>query len=131
LFLRQVDDLAISTKTRVVADTIIHQINTALRMPVKQIGVITRFNGIDVDQTKYYVKLHCTRYLTKMLHHHGWIETQTVHQPLPFLVDKTSIKQLHDCQVPTTIQERQKLQEDMGFSYRQVMGEIMFPMVKC
>jgi hypothetical protein len=95
--------------------------NTALRMPVKQIGIITRFNGIDVDQTKYYVKLHCTKYLTKMLQHHEWMETQTVQQPLPFLVDKTSIKQLHDCPVPTTVQDRQKLQEDRGFSYRQVI----------
>jgi hypothetical protein len=35
------------------------------------------------------------------------------------------------CTVPITIEEKQTLETRMGFKFRQVMGEVMFPMVKC
>ncbi|MFN9980702.1 MAG: hypothetical protein ACK53Y_12330, partial [bacterium] len=43
LFLRQVDDFAIATTTHAIADDIISQINTSLRMPMKNLGIIARF----------------------------------------------------------------------------------------
>lgn len=100
---------------------IINEINLHLRIPIKRLGLVTRFNGMDVDQTASYVKLHCRTYLSKMLNHHKWL----------YPANKNYLKQLQDCVPPQTQPERQQLEKKMGFKYRQVIGEIMFPMVKC
>jgi hypothetical protein len=52
-------------------------------------------------------------------------------QPLLFPADKAYKQHLQECTPPATLQEQQELQRQMGFKYRQVMGEFMFPMVKC
>ncbi len=41
------------------------------------LAIYTRFNGIDIDQMKDYVKLHSTKYLTKMLQIHPWAFDRT------------------------------------------------------
>ena len=133
LFLRQVDDFAIATTTHAIADDIISKINTSLRMPMKNLGIITRFNGIEIEQTARYIKIHCGKYLEKMLQGHNWLTPHPplASQPLPFPADKVFLQKLHVCTVPITIEEKQTLETRMGFKFRQVMGEVMFPMVKC
>lgn len=133
LFLRQVDDFAIAATAGNIVDTLLHKINDQLRMPMKNLGVITRFNGIDVDQTRHYVKLHCKTYLSTMLHKKEWLKQDTlpVAHPTPFHTDRTTLRHLQDSTPPTTELDKLKLQDKMGFSYRQLMGEIMYPMVKC
>lgn len=131
-FLRQVDDFAISTISETQADQIIQGINQHLHIPMKRLGLIQRFNGVDIEQTGTYIKLHCAKYLTKMLTDHQWLTTEPLPiMPVPFPADKTYTKHLQECNPPQTHAERQQLEKDMGFKYRQVMGEIMFPMVKC
>jgi hypothetical protein len=49
LFLRQVDDFAIATADPDTADHIIANINTTLRMPMKNMGIISRYNGVDIQ----------------------------------------------------------------------------------
>jgi hypothetical protein len=44
LFLRQVDDFAITARDAMTVNGIIEQINVHLRMPMKNLGIITRFN---------------------------------------------------------------------------------------
>jgi hypothetical protein len=103
-----------------------------LRIPMHNMGVIDRYNGNDVLQTRHYIKLHCSTYLKKMLNSHTWLDTQQISiNPTPFPTDKTYLRQLQDTTVPQTQAEKESLQHKMKFKYRQVMGEIMFPMVKC
>jgi deoxyuridine 5'-triphosphate nucleotidohydrolase len=133
LFLRQVDDFAIAAPNGSMVDDILKQINDKLRMPMKNLGIITRFNGVDIEQTKSYIKLHCAKYLTTMLNKHGWVTTaasQSV-SPTPFHTDRNTLRNLQECTPPITQQAKMELQTKMGFSYRQLMGEIMYPMVKC
>ena len=44
LFMRQVDDFAITARDATTVNGIIEQINVHLRMPMKNLGIITRFN---------------------------------------------------------------------------------------
>lgn len=134
LFLRQVDDFAIAAVDANTVERLLQQINEQLRMPMKNLGVITRFNGIDIEQTQSYVKLHCAKYLTTMLQKHGWLvpSLQSQTKPsTPFHTDKNTLRVLQECTLPTTSAEKLELQTRMGFNYRQLMGEIMYPMVKC
>jgi hypothetical protein len=103
-----------------------------MRISLKTLGVIDRFNGIYIHQTRYYVKLTCEKYLKKMLTNHAWCDTSLMpNKPTPLPSDTAYIQSLETATPPTTYPEQQALQDTMGFSYRQVMGEILYPMVKC
>jgi hypothetical protein len=103
-----------------------------MRIPMKRLGLITHFNGMDIEQTASYIKLHGGKYLSKMLSDHKWIPTDPLPKtPVPFPADKNYLKQMQDCQPPQTQPDQKKLEVEMGFKYHQVMGELMFPMVKC
>jgi hypothetical protein len=129
LFLRQVDDFAISTMQQQTANHIISEINKHLHLPIHNLGVVSQYNGIDIEQTKFSVKLHCSKYLNKMLSSHGWLNSPPTR--LPFPSDKQYLKQLQEAPTPSTEHDQQALEHKMGFKYRQLMGEILYPMVKC
>jgi hypothetical protein len=130
LFLRQVDDFAVASITINAAEQLIHMINQKMRIPVKHLGTIDRFNDIDVQQTRHYIKLSCEKYLYKMLHNHGWLQERTTYQPIPFPADATYMKTLETAQQPNTNQERELLKSKY-FNYRSVIGEVLYPAIKC
>jgi hypothetical protein len=117
LFLRQVDDFAIATINEEEAHQIIMHINRYLRLPIHNLGIIKRYNGMDVEQTRHYIKLHQTKYLTKMSSSHPWIDANVTNTPLPFASDPKSLNQLLNRAVPTTISEQAALEQRMGIKY--------------
>mmetsp|Transcript_1212 Transcript_1212/g.1854 ORF Transcript_1212/g.1854 Transcript_1212/m.1854 type:complete len:275 (+) Transcript_1212:521-1345(+) len=103
-----------------------------MSMDVKDLGLIDRFNGMDIFQTKYYVKVSCEKYLVKMLQAHEWLlNTPPPILPIPLPAEKEFIKELESAIPPQTQQEMDQLRKEMGFNYRQVMGKIIWPMIKC
>lgn len=131
LFLRQVDDFAIAAATQQLALHVIQQVNQHMRIEVKQLGIIERFNGVDVHQTRYFIKLTCEKYLFNMLKHHDWLETIPHQNPIPLPSEPKYITKLEQAATPTTVAEKDCLRQQMGFNYRQVIGEIIYPMMKC
>ena len=132
LFLRQVDDFAVASTDRQTAANLIDAINAQMRIEVKHLGTIDRFNGVDVHQTRYYVKITCEKYLYKMIKAHDWLlKTAAPLNPVPLPADSAYIKKLESAVVPNTLTDKLKLKESMGFNYRQVIGEVIFPMMKC
>jgi hypothetical protein len=67
LFLHQVDDFTVASTDQEHTMPLIDAINDKMRIEVKHLGIFTRFNGMDIHQTEYYVKITCEKYLTKML----------------------------------------------------------------
>ncbi len=65
IFKRQVDDFAIATPDPQTADILLDILDDKLTMPVKQQGLLDMFNGIDVIQTRHYVKIDCHTYISK------------------------------------------------------------------
>jgi hypothetical protein len=132
LFLRQVDDFAVASKTRDIAEKLIDRINAEMHIEVKHLGVIDRFNGIDVHQTRHFIKITCEKYLYKMIKGHNWLlQGPAPINPIPLPADSTYIRTLEEAIVPNTTIEKLKLKNTMGFNYRQVIGEIIYPMMKC
>jgi hypothetical protein len=131
LFLRQVDDFAIATINEDEANKIIKQINTYLQLPIHNLGIITRYNGMDVEQTRHYIKIHQHKYLTKLSHSHTWIHDTETTNPIPFASDPKSLTLLLNCATPATAAEQAALEHRMGIKYRHLLGEILYPMVKC
>jgi hypothetical protein len=132
LFLRQVDDFAIATNNKHTADYVIQRINEKLQLPIHIMGKVDRFNGVDIAQTKHYIKISCHKYLSKVEQSYPWLQSMPhTSTPLPFPSDKYHLNQILQCAVPSTESEQLALEKRMGIKYRKLMGEILFPMVKC
>jgi len=67
-----VDDFAIASDTAAVANYIIYEIDKHVCTSNKGIG--TQYNGVDILQTRDYIKLYCESFLDKVLLSHGWTE---------------------------------------------------------
>ena len=67
LFLRQTDDFAISAEDSDTARDVFTSINGKMKINVKELGLLNRFNGVDVTQTRDYIKLSNSTYLKKVL----------------------------------------------------------------
>jgi len=102
-----------------------------MRIEVKHLGTIDRFNGMDICQTRYYVKLTCKKYLIKMVKGHEDLLQHIPVNAVPLPADSAYIRELENASVPATLTEKLELKEQMGFNYWQVIGEIIFPMMKC
>ena len=57
LFLRQVDDFAVASSNKDITMELIADINTQMTIDIKDLGRLTRYNGVDITQAKYYIKL--------------------------------------------------------------------------
>ena len=89
------------------------------------------YNGLDIDQFDQLIKLSCRTYITKILKTHGWLSD--AHEPVrtPMYADAAHIKSINETIGPTNDNERYNLQQSMGFSYRQAIGELLFAAVTC
>jgi hypothetical protein len=127
LFLRQVDDFAVSCRDTEISKEIIRQVGARLQVPLNDLGTLTKFNGLDILQTRDYVKIYCESFLDKVLTHHGWTETTKQHNPIPMRNDTAYQAQLESAVLPSTPEEQQQLQDD-NFNYRQAIGEAIYAM---
>ena len=57
LLKRQVDDFAIAAPNAKTANILLDMIDDKLKIPVKRQGYLDMYNGIDVLQTRHYIKI--------------------------------------------------------------------------
>jgi hypothetical protein len=72
LLLQQVDDFIIGAKTMELCLDIKQQIQDSMVNVLNELGVIKRFNGLDIEQTRHYIKISAQTYINKIVEHHGW-----------------------------------------------------------
>jgi len=132
LFLRQVDDFALATSNPESAKTLISKIDGHMGINIKHLGLLNLFNGMDILQTKYYIKIYCATYLAKIRNNHNWSPPMhSSSQPLPYPVDNAYTKELDTAIPPQTDEERQQLERKYNFKFCSLIGEIIWPMIKC
>jgi hypothetical protein len=133
LMCRQVDDLAVACSDPAVAQGLIDSIGKVVDL--KSQGILSSFNGIniDIDQRREHVKVSCQSYLTRMLKNHGWdkpsptekLDTKPI-EPLA----ASSAKELSISIGPAEdTAEHRALEKEIGFGYRQVLGEFTYTYV--
>jgi hypothetical protein len=81
IFKRQVDDFALATVLPEIAHKFFDLFDNELTMPMKRMGLITLFNGVDILQSRYYIKMSCETYSEKMSTKHlsEWMTESTTH----------------------------------------------------
>ncbi|MCE2996259.1 MAG: hypothetical protein LW863_11705 [Flammeovirgaceae bacterium] len=141
LLLRQVDDFALACTTENIAKDIYTIIGSKLQLPgedtppIKYLGLIHEFNGIDIDQDDQYIAISCSHYIERVLKTHGWEtpahnESDSDHQASPLPLDATT--QLYSSTGPADgTDEHGTLETAFGFNYRSLLGELMYAYVTC
>jgi len=140
LVCRQVDDFAVGCRRADVAKRLIAHINEHATTESQGMGTITsrgvfnHYNGVDIHQTRDYVKLSCETYIDRVLQTHGWDKPGSResdrHDTIPLSPDLD--KHLETLSGPEEgTAEHVALEKQCGFSFRQVLGEIVYAYVVC
>ena len=58
LFMQQVDDFAIAAPDAKTSDILMDMIDDRLKIPIKRQGYLDMYNGIDIQHTRYYIKIN-------------------------------------------------------------------------
>jgi hypothetical protein len=140
LVCRQVDDFAIASKSTAAAEKLIQVINSHATTDSKGIGVkstqgvSTRYNGLDVHQTRDYIKLSCETYIKRVLQTHGWdmpgARESDRHDRVPMSPENATRLLTLEGPIEGT-SEHKALETQVGYSYRQVLGELIYAYVIC
>ncbi|KAL7525465.1 hypothetical protein ACHAXR_001015, partial [Thalassiosira sp. AJA248-18] len=136
LFLRQVDDFACAAPDQRTADILLDMIddNDKLSIPIKRQGPVTLFNGFDVDQTKYYVKISVESYITRICEKHleSWMKNTVIKdRPTPIPSTKDFMKELLSAVGDPDPKAQARLAKAMEASYRNLVGEMTYAMITC
>jgi hypothetical protein len=85
--LRQVNDFMISAKTQEIANKVQQHIQSKIQSKmtnkVNNLGIIKHLNGMDIAQTKHYIKICCHTYIDKIVSHHRWTNKKHANKPIP------------------------------------------------
>lgn len=102
-------------------------------MPIKRQGLITLFNGLDVLQSRWYIKISVETYLTKTLqpYFNDWLDIPSKPFPVPLGTNEKFHKELYLAKGNPDAKEQAKLAKQMGFGYRKAIGELIWPMTTC
>ena len=133
LFLRQVDDFAVGCTDDNLSKEIIDIIDTEMSIDIKDLGLVNRFNGVDITQTRDYVKISNATYINKIINEHPIMfrDYYPANVPIPASDDRNFAKMLETAVPPESPEQQRLLQVEMGFNYRQAVGELIFAMVTC
>jgi hypothetical protein len=140
LVCRQVDDFAVASTSPAAAAKLIATINAHATTSSQGIGIIDdqgvgiRYNGVDLHQTRDYIKLSCETYINRVLQTHDWEQPNAKESDrfdtVPMSADTAAALMLSDGPVEGS-REHSDLERDVGFSYRQVLGELIYAYVIC
>jgi hypothetical protein len=97
LFKRQVDDFLLAAHSAATANKVWDLINEHLRMPMKRYGLVSMYNGLDILQSRWYVKISIKTWLAIMMEPYlaDWLDVPTTPMPTPFGPNESFIKRLY------------------------------------
>ena len=128
--LRQVDDVAIASKTKQTAEAVISEIGSYMKSPIKHEGLTELFNGVDVQQTRDFIKVHSDTYLQRVVKRHGhWMRDIPVSNEPHTMTSTSDYARLLEADESATIDEIVALEEEFQFKYRSATGELIFALV--
>ena len=134
-FKRQVDDFEFATSSVSLANSFYDAIDDHLTMPIKRQGLVTLFNGVDILQSRNYIKISAETYIEKMgsKYLEMWHkEVQMMaERPLPIPTHESFIKAFNADSGNPDVKIQKELQQWFKFGYRSGVGELIYAMVTC
>jgi hypothetical protein len=134
LFMRQVDDFAVAAPSETIANIVFDMIDDKLTFAMKRMGLVTLFNGLDIQQTADYIKISCTTYIDKIMPKHltTWLSDHNIpSRPTPLPSNKTFMTSFLNAKGDPDPTVQSKLSKEMKISYRSAIGELIYAMTTC
>jgi hypothetical protein len=135
IFMRQVDDFAVASPDERTASILLDMIDEKLMIPMKRQGYIDMYNGIDVHQTRDYIKISCSSYIYKICDKYlnSWMRNfhATEVRPTPLPTDPSWMKKFNAATGDPDPKIQAKLAKSMDISYRRGVGELIWAMTTC
>ena len=136
LVCRQVDDFAAGAANKTTTEKFFTILRSHVESEYHALGVETnegiyeRYNGIDIIQTRDYVKVGCETYIDRVLQSHGWDVPTKKDSDKPVPLNPNIVNDLMLLEGPPEKSvEAKQLAKDNGFSYRNVLGELIYAYV--
>ena len=141
LLLWQVDDFALASPDKDIAKAIYDIIGKRLTLPGEDkppfayMGLVDDYNGVQVEQSSTLVSISAAKYIDRVLKTHGWDtpsphEATSEHKAIPFSGEV--VPSLYKEKGPLEdTQEHADLADKQGFSYRSLLGELMYAYITC
>ena len=122
IFKRQVDDFAVAAPDDHTANVLFDMIDDKLTIPMKRQGFLDMYNGIDVVQTRHYIKISCTTYINKICDKYlqSWMRnyTSTDDRPTPLPTDPVWMKKFNSATGDPDPKVQARLAKAMDLNYR-------------
>ena len=144
LICRQVDDFASAAPDKRTAEEFIKILQQHVQAEYAGMGVempegmFQRYNGIDIFQTRDYIKVGAESYIDRMMQTHGWdspkhnIVTDSGEDTKMVPLNPATANRLMTLEGPPEKSvEARMLANENGFSYRNVLGELIYAYVIC
>ena len=135
IFKCQVNNFAVAAPDERTANVLVDMIDNKLTIPMKRQGFLDMYNGIDVLQTRHYIKISCTSYLNKIFEKYllTWMRnyTSTDDQPTSLPTDPAWMKKFSAATGDPDPKAQAKLSKSMDISYHSGVGELVWAMTTC
>ena len=135
LFMRQVDDFAIACPDATTSDMIMDLIDDELSIPIKRQGYLDMYNGVDIYQTRHYIKINIKTFIDKAFAKHiaTWMKTSypTPNRSTPLPSDDKWLKLFNTTTGDPDAKRQAALAKEHQLSYRSGVGELIWAMTTC
>eukprot|EP00804_Cyclotella_cryptica_P018023 CCRYP_008311-RA/>CCRYP_008311-RA protein AED:0.31 eAED:0.31 QI:0/0/0/1/1/1/2/0/220 len=130
---KSVDDFEFAAPSIELAHMFYDALDDHLSMPIKRQGLVSLFNGIDVQQTRTYIKISAETYIEKMGAKYLELWHKEIplmaERPLPIPTHETFMKTFHQAVGDNDPKTLATLQTRFHFGYRNGVGELIYAMV--
>jgi hypothetical protein len=135
LFLHQVDVFSIACSDKSTAKSLLELLDDELTIPMKHMGLLDLYNGLDVIHMRDFIKINCSTYIEKILEKHlsSWMKSFDVPagRPTPLPSRESYIKTFLSATGDPDPTAQTRLSSSMGFGYQSGIGELINALVTC
>ena len=125
---RQVDDFSFASGECDTVIQVLQELSKRIDF-IPESDFLSRYNGIDVEQTRDYIKIHSATYIDKIMANHSWSQPNRSESTFrePILPSVMHDVMTHIGSEDVTV--AMSLEKEMGFSFRTVLGEMIYAYV--
>jgi hypothetical protein len=133
--MQQVNNFAIGTPDERTSKILMDLIDNKLSIPIKQQGYLDMYNGVDIFQTKHYIKLLVKTFINKIFEPYlqTWMKTSypLAHHSTPLPSDHTWLQKFNAATGDPDPKLQAKLTKSIQLTYRSGVEELIWAMTTC
>ncbi len=135
LFMLQVDDFTMAAPNAKTSDMLMDLIDEKISIPIKRQGYLDTYNGVNIYQTRHYIKLNVKTFIKKVFECHiaTWMKTSypTPNRSTPLPPQTKWIKKFNVATDDPDKKVQAALAKWMQLPYCSGIGKLIWAMTTC